>query len=116
MEMAFDGDEGTRWGAEAGSTSGWIEVDFGEPKAFDRAMVLEAQWNRTQSYRVEYLEGEEWKVAHEGETLGDVVLEFEPITAQKVRLNILEATDVPTLWEFHLYPPGVDIPPLVTGY
>ena len=107
MEMAFDGDEGTRWGAEAGSTSGWIEVDFGEPKAFDRAMVLEAQWNRTQSYRVEYLEGE---------ALGDVVLEFEPITAQKVRLNILEATDVPTLWEFHLYPPGVDIPPLVTGY
>ena len=28
---------------------------------------------------------------------------FEPVTAQHVRLNILEATDVPTIWEVQLF-------------
>ena len=29
--------------------------------------------------------------------------EFEPATAQHVRLNLLEATDVPTIWEVQLF-------------
>ena len=32
--------------------------------------------------------------------------DFQPVTAQYVRLNILEATDGPTIWEFQLQPPG----------
>jgi hypothetical protein len=29
----------------------------------------------------------------------------KPVTAQHVRLNILEAIDVPTIWEVQLYAP-----------
>ena len=35
------------------------------------------------------------------------MFEFDPVTAQHFRLEILEATDVPTIWEVHLYPPEV---------
>ncbi len=36
---------------------------------------------------------------------------FEPVSAQAFRLNITEATDVPTLWEFQLLPPTTESPP-----
>ena len=28
---------------------------------------------------------------------------FDPVTAQRVRLNVLESTDGPTIWEFQLF-------------
>ena len=104
-EKAFDGDESTRWGGAPGSRSGWLEVDLGEPKTFDRLLVLEAPWNRVRKFQLQYLEGDVWQTFHEGTTLGDFSLQFPPVTAQRFRLNILEATDVPTIWEVHLYPP-----------
>jgi len=105
-EMAFDGDENTRWGAEPGSTSGWLQVDMGEAKTFDRIVVLESPWNRTQKFELQYRDGNTWKTFHEGTAMGDLRLQFKPVTARFFRLNILEATDVPTIWEVHLYPPG----------
>jgi hypothetical protein len=39
-----------------------------------------------------------------GTTVGhDFNTKFEPITAQFIRLNILTATDVPTIWEVQLF-------------
>jgi alpha-L-fucosidase len=105
-EKAFDGDESTRWGAAPGSTSGWLEVDLGRPVTFDHILVLEAPWNRVRKFQLQYRDGDTWKTFHEGTTLGDFSLRFEPVTAQYFRLNILEATDVPTIWEVHLYAPG----------
>ena len=41
---------------------------------------------------------------HAGTTLGaDYSATFEPVQAQHVRLHILEATDVPTIWEVQLF-------------
>jgi alpha-L-fucosidase len=105
-EMAFDGDEGTRWGAEPGATSGWLEVDLGAPKTFDHILALEAPWNRVRRFELQYRDGETWKTFHEGAEMGDLSLRFEPVTARHFRLNILAATDVPTIWEVHLYPPA----------
>jgi alpha-L-fucosidase len=102
---AFDGDETTRWGAAPGSRSGWLEVDLGRPMTFNRTIILENPWNRVRKFQLQYREGEEWRTFHEGTKLGEFYLSFEPITAQHVRLNILEATDVPTLWEWELYAP-----------
>jgi len=50
----------------------------------------------------EGLNGYTWKTFHEGTTLGDFSKSFKDIRAQEVRLNILEASNVPTLWEFQL--------------
>ena len=33
----------------------------------------------------------------------ELAARFEPVTAQRVRLNITEATDGPTIWEFQLF-------------
>lgn len=104
-QKAFDGDESTRWGGAPGSRSGWLEVDLGEVKTFDRILVLEAPWNRVQKFQLQYLDGETWRTFHEGTALGDFSLKFPPVTARHFRLNILEANEVPTIWEVHLYPP-----------
>ena len=42
--------------------------------------------------------------------MGDLAIEFDPVTARYVRLNVLEATNVPTIWEVALYPPGATLP------
>jgi len=104
--MAFDGDKRTRWGARPHSKSGWIAVDLGAPMTFDGVVIMEAPWNRVRKFQLQYHDGHTWRTLHEGTKLGDFRLRFKPITAQHVRLNILEATDVPTLWEVQLFAPG----------
>jgi alpha-L-fucosidase len=103
---AFDGDDGTRWGAAPGSKSGWLEADFGKPLTFDRICILENPWDRVRKFQLQYLDGETWRTFHEGTTLGEFRLKLEPITAQQLRLNILEATDVPTIWEVQVFGPA----------
>ena len=111
-EMAFDGNESTRWGAEPGARSGWLEVDFGADRTFDKVLILEASWNRVRKFELQCLDGETWRVFFEGTTLGNVLIRLKPVTAQRVRLNVLEATDVPTIWEVSLYPPEAKAPPI----
>jgi len=101
--MAFDGDKSTRWGAKPGARSGWLSVDLGEPTTFDRVVILEAPWNRVQKFQLQCREGDEWRTFHEGTKLGNFRLRFEPVAAQHVRLNVLEATDVPTIWEVQFF-------------
>jgi alpha-L-fucosidase len=110
--MAFDGDETTRWGAAPGTTSGWLEIDLGAPTTFDKALLLESPWDRVRRFELQYREGETWRTFYEGTTMGDLAIEFDPVTARYVRLNVLEATNVPTVWEVALYPPGVKLPAL----
>jgi alpha-L-fucosidase len=110
--MAFDGDETTRWGAAPGTTSGWLQVDLGVPTTFDKALILESPWDRVRRFELQYREGETWRTFHQGTTMGDLAIEFDAVTAQYVRLTVLEGTNVPTIWEVALYPPGVKLPAL----
>jgi len=82
--------------------SGWLAVDLGEPMAFNQAMILEEPWNRVRKFQLQYKDGETWETFHEGTTLGSFRKSFKAITARQVRLSILKATDVPTIWEFQL--------------
>ena len=44
---------------------------------------------------------------YQGEHLGaKLVAKFAPVTAQRVRLNITDATDGPTICEFQLFAPA----------
>jgi hypothetical protein len=48
----------------------------------------------------------QWRPFAQGTKIGlNLELRFEPVTAQRVRLNILEAGDGPSIWEFHLFRP-----------
>jgi len=77
-------------------------VDLGKPLTFSRVAIKEA-YDRVRRFELQYKEGDAWKTCLEGTRIGDdCAKDFDPVTAQVVRLNILEATDGPTIWEFHL--------------
>ena len=104
--MAFDDDPSTRWGAGRDSRSGWLAVDLGEPKTFDRLYVNEATWNRVRRFELQIQRDGKWQAIHSGTTIGEnYFANFEPVTARHVRLTILEATHVPTIWEVQLFAP-----------
>jgi alpha-L-fucosidase len=101
---AVDGRSDTRWAADAGVKQAWLELDLGQPKTFRRAKITEAFPNRVQKFELQRMEGSEWKTFYTGTTIGNNWLKsFAPVTAQKVRLNVLEAIDGPTIWEFQLF-------------
>jgi alpha-L-fucosidase len=110
---AFDDDPGTRGATDAGTRSAWLEVDLGERRTLARAVVREAYSGRVRSFELRRRAEGEWRTFHRGTTLGDPQAEgaraeitFAPVTARRVRLVILEATEGPTIWELQLFGPG----------
>ena len=101
--LAFDGNPATRWGGAPDSKDGWLTVDLGKDKTFARLSVSEA-YPRTQKFELQVKSGDTWKTVHRGTKLGAAfTASFQPVTARHVRLLIVEATDVPTIWEMQLF-------------
>ncbi len=106
-DKAVDSNRETRWATDAGTRAAWLEVDLGKPMTFRRAVIRQAypELQRVRKFAIEYQMGDEWRACYRGENPGAALsVGFDPVTAQRVRLNILEATDGPTIWEFQLYP------------
>jgi alpha-L-fucosidase len=81
-----------------------LELDLGKPATFSRVRISEAFPNRVQEFELQRFEDGAWKTICAGTTLGERwTRRFNPVTAQRVRLNITEAIDGPTLWEFQLF-------------
>lgn len=107
-DKAVDDNDETRWATDSGTKSAWLEVDLGKPRTIGRAVVEQAypELGRVRKFAIEYWQGDQWNACYRGENLGAMLdAALPPITAQRVRLNITEATDGPTIWEFQLYPP-----------
>ena len=104
--MALDDDPETRWATDAGVHAASLEVDLGKAQTVGRLHVDEREWNRVQKYQFEVEVDGAWRVAHSGTKMGaGHKASFKPVTGSRFRLNILQATDGPTLWEVHLLPP-----------
>jgi len=102
---ALDDDPSTRWATDSGVKQAWLEVDLGKPATFNKAAISEA-FDRVRKFELQYKDGRVWKTFFSGDRIGEEYSKtFEPVTAQVVRLNILEATDGPTIWEFQLLAP-----------
>ena len=87
--------------------SGWLAVDLGAPRTFSRLRVHEGTWDRVRRFELQIRRSGGWQTIHTGTTIGaDYSASFEPVTAQHVRLNLVEASDVPTIWEVQLLPPN----------
>jgi len=105
-DKALDDDDETRWATDSGTKSAWLEVDLGEPSTIGRVVIIQAypELKRVRKYAIEYRDGEVWKTCYQGENLGvRLDASFDAVTARRVRLNITEATDGPTLSEFQLF-------------
>jgi len=103
-DKAVDGDPHTRWATDGGVHQAWLEVDLGRTEEIDRVEISEA-FDRVRSFQIQYrlTEGESWKSAYKGTTIGtNALLLVKPFRARYVRLLIGKATDGPTIWEFRL--------------
>ena len=104
-DRAVDDNMFTRWATDAGTTQAWLEVDLGQPTTFNRARITE-EFDRVQEFELQYKAGNEWTTFAQGTSIGSAYSSvFEPVTARYVRLNILKATEGPTIWEFQLFAP-----------
>ena len=66
--------------------------------------IEEAVGGRVQKFEFQYREGSEWKTIFTGQKIGEwFQKKFEPVQAQEFRLNILDATDGPTIGEIELF-------------
>jgi autotransporter-associated beta strand protein len=100
---AVDGNLQTRWATDAGTHQAWLELDLGSLKTFSRAVINEA-FDRAQSFQLQWFDGSVWQTFWTGATLGNQWSQnFPPVTARRVRLNILDASEGPTVWEFQLF-------------
>ena len=107
-EAALDGDPDTFWSAPAGSNHAILEVNFDRPVTFDHALTME--WlndgQRVEKYAIEAMDAKtgKWTRVTSGQAIGHEKIDgFPPVTASRVRLNILSSTDAARIREFQLY-------------
>ena len=102
--MAFDNDSESRWATDGGTKQAWIAWDLGKRLNIQRVRIEEAVGGRVQKFEFQYREGSEWKTIFTGQKIGEwFQKKFEPVQAQEFRLNILDATDGPTIGEIELF-------------
>ncbi len=81
----------------------WLEVDLGQPREVVRVSIDEpAEYRRIQEFQLQYLDGESWKTFYRKDRGAGLVDRGCTGDRSAVRLNILQATDGPTIWEFQL--------------
>jgi hypothetical protein len=106
--MAFDGMTQTNWQAAVGQFANeWLEVDFGTPVTFNKAILSEFG-SRTSAYRIEYWNGSSWLTAYTGTTIGSsahtpLTVNFSPVTGSKARIYFVSGTSQPIIIEFAIY-------------
>ena len=105
-EMAFDGEPGTRWATDAGTHQAWIAIDLGKPVTLEAVAIEEEFPGRVEKFELQYKDGAQWKTFFSGTHLGHFSRSFAAVTAQHVRLNILQANEGPTISEIRWIPKG----------
>lgn len=106
ISAALDGNPDTFWTAPAGSHHSSLEVNMAAPITFNRALTME--WlndgQRIQKYSIDVWTGKAWKTVVAAQAIGHKKIDvFPPVTASRVRLNILSSTDAAAIREFQLY-------------
>jgi alpha-L-fucosidase len=102
-DKLIDGDAGTRWGAAEGSRSAWIEIELSDPKTIDGIVVNEGAWDRIRNFKLSVHSAGKWQMVATGEKLGgNYQARFDPLEAERIRLEIISATEVPTIHEIKI--------------
>ena len=101
----------SRWAAGKESElnnnfSAWLAVDLGKDEQIGRVEILEVTAASTREFTVEYKVGDTWKELARGTEIGEKVIDFPPVTARHVRLNILKAIWPPSIDDFRVLPPA----------
>ena len=106
QEPALDSNPDTFWSAPKGSHHAVLEVKFARPITFDQALTME--WlndgQHVEQYAVEIYRAGKWIEVTRGRAIGHKRIDhFSPVTASRVRLNILASSAEAHIREFQLY-------------
>lgn len=107
-EAAIDDNPASRWATDAGTHSAWLQVELTRPRTVGKVRVLQQALYAERIRRFELLARDtgEWTTLLTGTTMpADYVATFPALTARSIKLNILEATDGPTIDELQVLPP-----------
>ncbi len=81
-----------------------MAADLGKPLTVERIRIEEAYAGRVRRFEFQYRDGETWKTIFTGTQLGQWFQKrFAPVTAREFRLNILEASEGPTIADIELF-------------
>jgi alpha-L-fucosidase len=106
FQGALDADSDTMWSPPEGSHSAVIDLVFGHPITFDRALTMEwlADGQKVQKYAIQVMAGTKWKTVCSGTTIGHKKIDlFDRTNSQRIRLNILSSSSTPRIREFQLF-------------
>ena len=106
VERALDGDPATFWTAPDGSRSASLELELAHPVTFNHALTMEwlVEGQLIQRYEIQAWINGSWKTLVTGEAIGHKKMDaFTPVTAQRVRLNILSSAGQARIREFQLF-------------
>lgn len=112
---AVDGTYDTRWAIRSSEGSGTLTLTFAAPVTVSKTGIL-SYGDRLTGFRIEYLDGDEWKAAFtysgtltgvlENPTAKDThYFDFPAVTAEQIRLVIPQTSGDPSIWKFELYGP-----------
>jgi alpha-L-fucosidase len=109
VSRALDGDPETFWSAPADSRAATLEVRLPKPVTFDHALTMEwlNEGQHVEKYRIEVWENSRWKTVVEEQAIGHKKIDaFAPVTAQRIRLNMLSSAGEAHIREFQLFSIG----------
>ena len=112
IEAALDGDPETFWSAPTGSHHAVLEAHFAKPIIFDHALVMEwlSDGQHVEHFRIEAWTGKDWSSLVEGNAIGHKRIDhFGPVTASRIRLNILASSSEAYIREFQVFSAGTDV-------
>lgn len=104
-DKAFDSDDTTRWATDGGTGAAWLQVELPQAARVGEAAIKEAYQSRVQAFEIQYRQDGAWKTCYTGKRIGkEFSAKFDAVTSDAFRLNILKASEGPTIWEFELLP------------
>ncbi|HVK20786.1 MAG TPA: discoidin domain-containing protein [Actinokineospora sp.] len=104
-QKAIDGNTATRWATGFGVQSATLEVTLPGSVSVNRTVLKENQsLRRIQAYTIDYWNGSAWVAAvTRGAPAAGQSDTFTPVTTTKIRLNITQSSDGPSVDEFAIY-------------
>lgn len=104
LKAVTNGDwSGSFWEPEAEDKNPWVEIDLGKPERINRAIVYE-RGSAVGAYEIQALIGERWITVYRGSEIGDKsAIEFQEVTAQKIKLTITDFNATPGIYEVALF-------------
>ncbi len=112
-ENINDGNTDTIWAGPENSRDGWVQIDFGDEQAVDRAMLSEGpMYKRCGKFEIQAQVGDTWKTVASGTGIGvEKDLNFAPVKARLFRLTVTVKKPAgspdgePVIAEFQLFAP-----------